>query len=77
MTMRRISSPSMAARRTSTQLYRRSQGGGIRNLSGADVISASRNIFGKANPITVSSRENARKTIRPTRNFTRPRTTAS
>ena len=39
--------------------------------------SASRSSFGKAKPIIVSSRENARYTMRPTRNFTRSRTSAS
>src|SRR6266705_227814 len=54
-----------------------SAGVGMRNLSGSEATSASRSSFGKANPICVSSRENAKYTIRPTRNFTRSRTSAS
>src|SRR6187399_2655519 len=50
---------------------------GSENFSGSDSTSAARHSFGKPKPITVPSFENARKTIRPTRNFTRPRTTAS
>jgi len=50
----------MAGRRTSTQLYRRSDRLGIMNFSGSERTSASRSSFGNANPITVSSRENAR-----------------
>src|SRR6266566_6466553 len=50
---------------------------GIENFSGSDSTSATRHSFGKPNPITVPSFENDRKTIRPTRNFIRPRTNAS
>src|SRR5947208_9307818 len=50
---------------------------GIRNFAGSDAISASRSSFGKAKPISASSRENARYTIRPTRNLTRSRTRTS
>src|SRR5438132_14379132 len=50
---------------------------GIENFSGSDSTSATRHSFGKPNPMTVPSFENERKTIRPTRNFTRPRTNAS
>src|SRR5512133_621146 len=50
---------------------------GSENFSGSDSTSAERHSFGKPNPITVPSFEKARKTIRPTRNFTRPRTNAS
>ena len=49
----------------------------MRNLSGSDATSASRSSLGKANPITSSSREKARYTIRPTRNLTRSRTSTS
>src|ERR1700738_180753 len=47
------------------------------NLSGEPPTSQSRSSFGKANPITLSSREKASQTMRPTRNFTRPPTRAS
>src|SRR5687768_2482553 len=47
------------------------------NVSGRDATSESRSSFGKANPIIVSSRLNARNTMRPTRNLTRSRTTTS
>jgi hypothetical protein len=50
---------------------------GSENFSGSDSTSADRQSFGNPNPITVPSFENARKTILPTRNFTRPRTNAS
>src|SRR4029079_9623313 len=50
---------------------------GNENFSGSDSTSAARHSFGKPNPITVPSFEKARKTIRPTRNFTRPRPSAS
>src|SRR6266516_492668 len=50
---------------------------GIENFSGSDSTSAIRQSFGNPNPISVPSFENDRKTIRPTRNFTRPRTSAS
>src|SRR6266496_1505736 len=50
---------------------------GIENFSGSDSTSAIRQSFGNPNPISVPSFENDRKTIRPTRNFTRPRTNAS
>src|SRR6266567_2054750 len=54
-----------------------SEGPGIMNLSGSEATSASRSSFGKPNPISVSSRDKDRNTIRPTRNFTRSRTSAS
>ena len=47
------------------------------NFSGSAWTSASRHSFGNAKPSSVSSRENARYTIRPTRNFTLPWTNAS
>ena len=47
------------------------------NFSGSEATRASRSSFGKPNPISVSSRENATKTIRPTLNLTRSRTSAS
>ena len=47
------------------------------NLAGSAATSAARWSLGKPKPITVSSREKARNTIRPTRNFTRSRTSAS
>src|SRR5213596_2207782 len=47
------------------------------NLAGSEPINASRHSFGNPNPITVSSFEKATYTILPTRNFTRPRTSAS
>src|SRR5881275_2529580 len=50
---------------------------GSENLSGSDSTSAIRQSFGNPNPISVPSFENDRKTIRPIRNFTRPRTNAS
>src|SRR6478736_2365858 len=50
---------------------------GIRNLSGSAATSAARSSRGKAKPIWVSSREKARYTMRPTRNFTRSRTKTS
>jgi len=50
---------------------------GIANLSGSEATIASRSSFGKANPMTVSSRENARYTREPIRNLTRSRTNAS
>src|SRR5919201_2852733 len=50
---------------------------GMRNLSGSEPTSPSRHSFGNAKPMIVSSREKARYTIRPTRNFTRSRTSAS
>src|SRR5262245_6440592 len=50
---------------------------GSENFSGSDSTSAARHSFGNPKPITVPSFENARNTIRPTRNFTRPRTNAS
>ena len=56
-TSSRISGGSIAASRTSTQLYRRSPPVGSMNLSGSDSTSASRHSFGNAKPITVSSRE--------------------
>jgi hypothetical protein len=49
----------------------------MKNLSGSDRTIASRSAFGKPKPISVSSRENARYTYRPTRNFTRSRTSVS
>ncbi len=76
-TSSRSSASPSASRRTCTQLYRSSDGRGIRNLSGSDATSASRSSFGNAKPMTVSSRENARYTSRPTRNLTRSRTSAS
>jgi hypothetical protein len=77
MTNSRISFWLSADSRTRTQWYRSSDGIGIRNLSGSDATSASRSSFGKANPISVSSRENATYTSPRTRNFTRSRTSAS
>src|SRR5215831_17365701 len=50
---------------------------GRENLSGSDSTRAARQSLGKPNPITLPSFENARNTMRPTRNFTRPRTNAS
>src|SRR6266496_3123529 len=50
---------------------------GIENFSGSDSTRATRHSYGKPNPMTVPSFENDRNTIRPTRNFTRPRTNAS
>ena len=69
-TSSRISIRSIDASRTTAQLYRRLDGRGIMNLSGSDSTSASRNSFGSAKPSSASSREKARYTIRPTRNFT-------
>src|SRR3954447_24511496 len=50
---------------------------GSENFCGSDSMSAARHSFGKPNPMTSPSVENERKTIRPTLNFTRPRTNAS
>src|SRR5437763_12403646 len=50
---------------------------GSENFSGSDSTSAARHSLGKPKPITVPSFENERKTMRPTRNFTRPRTRTS
>src|SRR5687767_1614222 len=50
---------------------------GRENFSGSDSTSAVRHSLGKANPIVEPSREKDRYTIRPIRNFTRPRTKAS
>src|ERR1700754_5143680 len=47
------------------------------NLSGSAATIAARSSFGKPTPITVSSRENAMKTMRPTRNLIWSRTTTS
>jgi 4'-phosphopantetheinyl transferase len=58
-TSSRISAASIAARRTSTQLKRMSDSRGIWNLSGSEPTRNSRSSFGKANPISVSSCENA------------------
>src|SRR6266487_5053222 len=52
-----ISSRPMAPSLTSTQLYRRSDWPGSRNLPGSEATSASRSSLGKANPMTVSSAE--------------------
>ena len=60
-----------------THWYRMSEVGGSMYLCGSAATSASRSSRGNAKPITVSSRENARYTILPTRNFTRSRTSAS
>src|SRR5436190_10209968 len=76
-TSSRISSASIVARRTTAQLNRRSESFGIRNFSGSDSTSASRHSFGNANPSSDSSREKARYTMPPTRNFTRPYTSTS
>src|SRR6185503_8565051 len=76
-TSSRISVRSIASSRTSTQWYRMSDGRGRKNFSGSAATNASRSSFGNPRPISVSSRENARKTIRPTRNFTRSRTSTS
>src|SRR6478672_9521407 len=50
---------------------------GSENLSGSDSTRAARQSFGKPKPIVDPSFEKARKTIRPTRNLSRPRTNAS
>jgi hypothetical protein len=50
---------------------------GRENFSGSDSTRAARQSFGKPNPITEPSFEKERNTIRPTRNFNRPRTNAS
>src|SRR5919198_5089835 len=50
---------------------------GSENFSGSASTRAARHSFGNPNPMVAPSFENARKTIRPTRNFTRPRTNAS
>src|SRR5690242_13984419 len=50
---------------------------GRENLWGSDSTSAFRSSFGNAKPILVPSRESARYTIRPMRNFTWPRTSPS
>src|SRR6185312_7187735 len=50
---------------------------GRENLWGSDSTSAFRSSFGNAKPIVVPSRERARYTIRPMRNFTWPRTSPS
>ena len=60
ITISRISARSIAASRTTTQLYRMSDGLGSRNLSGSEATSAARSSLGKAKPIMVSSRANAR-----------------
>ncbi len=60
ITSSRISVTSIAAIRTSTQWYRMSARLGIMNFSGSEATSASRSSFGNANPISLSSRENAR-----------------
>src|SRR5262245_24336724 len=67
----------MAASSTCAQWYRMSPSLGSENFSGSASTRASRHSFGNAKPITVPSRENARYTMRPIRNFTRPRTMAS
>lgn len=59
-TISRISAWSMAASRTTTQGYRRSEVGGIRNLADSEATRASRSSLGKPKPIRVSSRENDR-----------------
>ncbi len=50
---------------------------GIRNVSGSAATSAARSSRGKPNPISVSSADSETKTIRPTRNLTQSRTSAS
>jgi len=50
---------------------------GSENLCGSDSTSAARHSFGNPQPIVEPSFEKDRKTIRPTRNFSRPRTQAS
>src|SRR4051794_15969808 len=50
---------------------------GSENLAGSDSTSAARQSFGKPKPMVEPSFENARNTIRPTRNLSRPRTYAS
>src|SRR5882762_7200641 len=50
---------------------------GSMNLSGSAATIAARSSLGKPTPITVSSRENAAKTMRPTRNLIWSRTTTS
>jgi len=52
-----ISSSSIAASRTTTQLKRRSAVGGMRNFSGSDATRLSRSALGKPKPIKVSSDE--------------------
>src|SRR5262245_47190598 len=50
---------------------------GSENFSGSVSTRAARHSFGNPNPMVSPSFENARKTIRPTRNLIRPRTNAS
>src|SRR5262245_47454417 len=50
---------------------------GSMNLSGSAGTIAARSSLGKPTPITVSSRENATNTMRPTRNLIWSRTTTS
>src|SRR4029453_7315304 len=50
---------------------------GSENFSGSDSTRASRNALGNAKPMTVPPAENARETIRPLLNLTRPRASAS
>src|ERR1044072_7103439 len=49
---------------------------GRENFSGSDSTRVARQSLGKPKPITSPSFENERKTMRPTRYFTRPRTNA-
>ena len=58
-TSSRISSMSIAASRTMTQLNLRSPPVGMTNLSGSDATRASRSSLENAKPISVSSREKA------------------
>jgi hypothetical protein len=50
---------------------------GSLNFSGSEATNASLSSLGNPKPMTVSSREKARKTIRPTRNLTQSRMVAS
>ena len=58
-TISRISTSSIASSRTTTQLYLWSERFGMRNLWGSESIRAWRYSLGNANPMRVSSRENA------------------
>jgi len=77
ITSSRSSSRSIAPSRTWIQLYLMSDVRGSMNLSGSAATIAARSSLGKPTPITVSSRENAAKTMRPTRNLIWSRTTTS
>ena len=61
-----ISARSIAASRTTSQLYRRSEVLGRTNFSGSASSAASRKSLGNPKPIIVSSRAIATNTIRPT-----------